>query len=55
MSISGKKFSWKNVSDFLTDKQLKNVMGGSDNGYGTCCARPVSGPCVCGVSSGCDC
>ena len=30
MSISGKKFSWKNVSDFLTDKELKNVMGGSE-------------------------
>ena len=29
MSISGKKFSWKNVSNFLTDKQLKSVLGGS--------------------------
>ena len=31
MSYLGKKFSWKNVSDFLTDKELKMVLGGSQS------------------------
>ena len=29
MSYSGKKFTWKNVSEMLSDKQLKSVTGGS--------------------------
>ena len=54
-----KRFSLKSMSDLLTDKQLKMVMGGSGGGgggfpcqqfnLGTCGFRGVNGYCVCGL------
>ena len=55
MSYLGKKFSWKNVSDFLTDKELKNVMGGSSGDEEEeRCSGPFGGLCL-GGSGGARC
>ena len=50
MGISGKKFTWKNVSNFLLDKELKAILGGSAVS-GTCCWRSGNGTvCDCGAT-----
>ena len=47
------KFTWKNVSDVLSDKELKNALGGYGDGYGynkayhLCCRKPDGPGCVC--------
>ena len=45
-----KKFSLKNVEDFLSDNEMKNTRGGSDGDEtsGTCCANFLF--CSCGIS-----
>ena len=46
------RFTWKSVSDVLSDKELKNTLGGYGGGYGTCCWKGPEGSD--GISS-CDC
>lgn len=49
------KFTWKSVSDRLSDGQMKQVIGGSygyGSSFGSCCYKTASGVCECGVSQG---
>jgi len=46
-----KKISLKSVSDFLSDNQLKRVVGGYGGGSGKMgCFAPDIPECVCGVA-----
>ena len=49
MSNEFKKFSLKNVEDFLSDNEMKNTRGGSGE-WGTCAAITPGGEDRCGFS-----
>ena len=53
------RFTWKSVSDVLSDKELKSALGGYGIGYGkayhVCCRYPDKPGCKCETTiAACD-